>query len=500
MTTPTDASALASALAAARRTGIEAVRAPEPVSDALAGKRVTVMGLGTHGGGGGVARWLAEQGAVVTVTDMKSAEDLAQSIAELEDLPIRFVLGAHDPRDFSAEGADLIVRNPGVPRRAPLLEQARSQGVPVEMEMSLFLRFCPAPVIGVTGTKGKTTTATLTATLLRAHDPRTVLAGNMGVSALTKLAEITPETLVVLELSSWQIESLIEHGLSPHIGVITNISEDHLNTYDSFQDYADTKRGLLSGQHEGDVAILNADDQEVWAARAFTKGTVIPFGVGERDEDGAWLAGEELVYRWSGTEMRIPRPEGLALAGEHGARNALAAIAAAASLGASEEAIRRGLANFRGVPHRMEVVGEVAGVTFINDTTATAPAAAIAALTSLKGRRVMWIGGGADKKLDFAALARTAAERAGEIFLLDGTATPRLIEELERVEASYHGPYRNMFDAAMDAYRRSMPGDVVLLSPGCASFGLFRDEFDRGDQFRAVVAKIWEICEAGKGW
>src|SRR5262245_11072209 len=198
------------------------------MADGFEGKRVTVMGLGTRGGGVGVARFLAEHGAIVTVTDGKSADELAQPMSELAGLPIRYVLGGHAEYDFTPAGADIVVRNPGVRRTSPWLRVAREAGVPIEMEMSLLVRLCPAPIIGITGTKGKTTTATLCAAMLAAWDDRTVLAGNMGVSALAQLDRIAPETPVVIEVSNWQLEALDEHRLSPHIAVLTNISEDHL--------------------------------------------------------------------------------------------------------------------------------------------------------------------------------------------------------------------------------------------------------------------------------
>src|SRR6478735_6096462 len=207
----------------------------------LAGKRATLLGLGKHGGGVGVARYLADQGAIVTVTDAKPAAELAESVSALDGLPIRFVFGGHDEADFTPAGADLVVRNPSVPRQAPLLELARSTGVPVEMEMSLFLRHVPGPVIGITGTKGKTTTSTMLAAMLQSWKPDAALAGNMGISALALLPSLKSDQPVVLELSSWQLEGMDEHHLSPHIAVLTNISPDHLNTYSSFDAYADTK-------------------------------------------------------------------------------------------------------------------------------------------------------------------------------------------------------------------------------------------------------------------
>ena len=456
----------------------------------LMGKRVTVMGLGTRGGGVGVARYLAGQGAAVTVTDAKPAEALAEPLAALAGLPIRYVLGGHDEADFTPAGADLVVRNPGVPRRARLLQLAREHGLPIEMEMSLFLRACPARVIGITGTKGKTSTAALCAAMLREWDDRTILAGNMGVSALGQLERITPETPVVLELSSWQVESLIEHGLAPAIAVLTNISEDHLDHYDGFEDYAATKRGIALHQRPEDVFILNADDPEAWRAAAETTSLVVPFGLRDRGGEGAWRAEDDLLWRWGEREVRVDLPPNPALRGEHGTANALAAAAAAFVRGATPDAVAAGLLGFGGVKDRMEWVGEVGGVSFVNDTTATAPAATLAALRSVKGRRIHLIAGGADKRTALETLAAEAARRAEGVYLLEGSATPALKGLLEREGALPRGPFGSMAAAVKAATEEARPGDLVLLSPGCASFGLFNDEFERGERFRQAVREL----------
>ena len=458
----------------------------------LRGKRVTLIGLGTRAGGLGVARYLTGQGAEVTVTDMRPAEALAEPLAALAGLPIRFVLGGHQERDFTPQRADLIVRNPGVPRRAPLLELARSHGIPVEMEMSLFFRACPAPIIGITGTKGKTTVSTLTGELLRSAFPDVVVAGNMGVSALEQLPRLHPEAPVVIELSSWQLEALIEHGLAPRIAVLTLIAEDHLNTYDGFADYAATKRGITRHQRPGDWLVVNRDDPEAWRAAGETVATVVPFGEGDRGDDGAWLTAEGLLWRWRGVETRWPRPASPALVGRHGARNALAALAAAMLAGANPDAIGRGLEAFRGVKDRMETVADLDGVTFINDTTATAPAATVAALDALgqTAGQVHLLAGGADKGLDPSPLAEAAARHQAKVYLFAGTATPALELALRDRGLTPCGPFAGMTEAVAAARREAKPGDIILLSPGCASFGLFRDEFDRGDRFREVVRSL----------
>jgi UDP-N-acetylmuramoylalanine--D-glutamate ligase len=458
----------------------------------LRGKRVTLIGLGTRAGGLGVARYLASQGAEVTVTDMRPAEALAEPLAALAGLPIRFVLGGHEERDFTPERTDLIVRNPGVPRRASLLELARSHGIPVEMEMSLFFRACRAPIVGITGTKGKTTVSTLTGALLRSAFPDVVVAGNMGVSALEQLPRLSSEVPVVIELSSWQLEALIEHGMAPRVAVLTLIAEDHLNTYDGFADYAATKRGITRHQRPGDWLIVNRDDPEVWRAAGETLATVVPFGEGDSGDDGAWLTADGLLWRWQGVETRRPHPGSPALAGRHGARNALAALAVAMLMGVDPDAVGRGLEAFRGVKDRMEPVAQLDGVTYINDTTATAPAATVAALDALSQKvgQVHLLAGGADKGLDPSSLAEAAARHQAKVYLFAGTATPALESALRTRGLTPCGPFTGMTAAVTAARREAKPGDVILLSPGCASFGLFQDEFDRGDRFRETVLSL----------
>ncbi len=468
------------------------------MSQSLKGKRVTLIGLGTRQGGLGVARYLAQQGAVVTVTDQRPAEALREPMAALADLPIRYVLGGHEPADFTPDGAEIVVRNPGVPRRAPLLELARSHGIPVEMEMSLFFRACPAPIIGVTGTKGKTTVSTLAGALLRAVMPDAVVAGNMGVSALDQLPHLRPEVPVVIELSSWQLEALIEHGLSPHIAILTLIAEDHLNTYDGFADYAETKRCICRHQRQGDWLILNRDDPEAWRAADRSAATVVPFGVEDRGEDGAWLSDAGLLWRWRGKATRWPLPKSPALAGLHGARNALAALAVAMLAGVDAVAIGHELDSFQGVKDRMEQIAEIGGVTYINDTTATAPIAVVAALDALaeRGGRIHLLAGGADKRLDPLPLARAAARHGALVYLFEGTGTNALAGCLRECGVAPRGPFLSMYAAVEAASDAASSGDLVLLSPGCASFGLFRDEFDRGDRFRESVFRLRELSES----
>lgn len=459
------------------------------------GKRVTVMGLGTRAGGLGVARFFIEQGAIVTVTDGKTEAELAGPLAELQGLPVRLALGGHQERDFTPEGTDLVVRNPAVRRWSPYLALARESGVPVEMEISIFLQACPAPVVGITGTKGKTSTSAITAAILREWRPGTVLAGNMGISAVGYLDRIDAETPVVLEISNWQLEGLDEREVGPRIAVLTNIHEDHLDTYDSFDDYADTKRSIAKHLTPDDTFIVNRDNAEAWQAVAQTRARVISFGVDRPRGDGFWLAGRTIRWQTAESHGSIELPDRFVYQGAHQRVNAAAAVAAALARGADLDAIRAGLDRFEGVKDRSEPVAEIDGVLFVNDTSATAPAAAIAALAAYPGRNLHVIAGGFDKQLDLEPLGRALAAKATSVTLLDGSATERLMEHIRAAGGHWLGPFDAMEKAVEAAAEQAAPGDVVLLSPGCASFGLFRDEFDRGDKFRAAVARLKETIE-----
>ncbi len=454
------------------------------------GKRVTVMGLGTRAGGLGIARFFAEQGAIVTVTDGKTEAELADSLAELDGFAIEYALGGHQERHFTPEGADLVVRNPAVRRWSPYLALARENGVPVEMEMSIFLQASPAPIIGITGTKGKTSTSTLTAAILKAWDPHTVLAGNMGVSAVAYLAQIEPETPVVLEISNWQLEAMDERQVGPRIAVLTNIHEDHLDTYDGFDDYANTKRSIARHLTRDDTLIVNRDNTEAWRAIEESRARVVSFGAGRPAGEGFWVEDRAICWEIHDSSGCIKLPDRFVYQGMHQRLNAAGAIAAAILRGADEASIYSGLDAYEGVKDRAELVAEIAGVLYVNDTSATAPAAAIAALDAYPGRKIHVLAGGFDKKLELDSLGAALATRAASVLLLDGTATPRLMESITVNGGSWLGPFDSMLHAVEAGAEIAQAGDVVLLSPGCASFGLFRDEFERGEKFREAVASL----------
>lgn len=470
------------------------------------------MGLGVHGGGLGVARFLVGQGADVTVTDLRAPELLQPSLDALAGLPIRFVLGRHDDDDFRS--ADIVVRNPGVPRESRYLQIARAAGAAIEMEMTLFFRLCPGPILGITGTKGKTTTTLLAGAMLREQHPGTVVAGNLRVSALDALPRITPDTPVVLELSSWQLEGLGEAGLSPRYACVTNLSPDHLDRYGSMEAYGAAKQLIFSSQDRDGVVVLNHDDPTVssWAARA--PGRVAWFGARPAELPSGLApavlydaAGIAELAAGAATPAPICSRDEIALAGQHNLANVAAAAALARSFGVEIAHIRDAIRNFSGVEHRLEFVRDLDGVRYINDTAATAPEAAIAALASFD-RPIVLIAGGADKNLPLDALARAIVERAKAVVLLGGTATPKLLAELRmkneelrnqssetqfsilHSQLSILGPYDDFEQAIATARGLAAPGDVVLLAPGCASFGMFRNEFHRGEEFKRIVSRL----------
>lgn len=480
----------------------------------LRGKRALVMGLGVHGGGLGVTRFLVEQGADVTVTDLRSTEQLAPTLAQLADLPVRYVLGEHREDDFRS--ADLVVRNPGVPRESRYLQIARAAGATIEMEMTLFFRLCPGPILGITGTKGKTTTTLLTGAMLRQQFPDTVIAGNLRVSALEQLPRITPQTPVVLELSSWQLEGLGEEQLSPRYACITNLSPDHLDRYGSMQEYQRAKEQIWLHQRRGDVIVLNANDERVskMAVIEFEAGNVTYFA----DDNPVWQEWHQAQYTprsiayWRDGELHWHRNydhgdqaeiicyiDDVQIAGRHNLANIAAATALCKMFGVESAHIRAAVRGFSGVADRMELVREVQGVRYINDTTATTPTAARAALDSLQVPTIV-IAGGADKRLEFADLAHTLLARAKAIVLLNGSATPKLLAALDQARAergradaalpALVGPFDAFEPAVLAARELAAPGDVVLLSPGCASFGMFKNEFERGAQFRQIVQAL----------
>ena len=451
----------------------------------LQGLNVTVMGLGLNGGGLASARFLAERGAIVTVTDMKGEADLAQSIAALEGLPIRFVLGRHEMADF--ESADLVIKNPAVRPDSPYLAAAKS----VETDLSLFLRLTKSPIVAVTGSKGKSTVSSAIYHGLVASGERAFLGGNIALSPLSFFDETGPDTPVVLELSSWQLADMRGLGvLKPRVAVLTSIMPDHMNRYASMEEYVADKRLIYADQGPDCFTLCNRDEPWGRSFAAETRGSVLWYS--DRDEGlvGAWLeaaaakprgfyrpapgiAEEELLS----SELLVP--------GSHQRKNLLAAALALRALGVGAREIATSMSSFPGVEHRLEFFAESGGVRWYNDSAATIPQAVAAALRSFDDPVVL-ITGGTDKNLDFEPI-RADIRRSGSIVLLAGSGTDKLRAILDEERIPYSGPYADLASAVAEAARLAAPGSVVLLSPGCTSFGMFLHEFDRGAKFKETV-------------
>lgn len=468
----------------------------------LNGRRVLVMGLGLHGGGLGVTRWLLQRGARVTVTDLRSAEVLKPTLEQLGDVAgaVEFVLGEHREIDF--ENSDLIVRNPGVPRESRFLEIARGRGIPIRMELGLFTELLPRgmeQVVGITGTKGKTTTTLMTGAILKRANQRTVVAGNLRVSALELLDQIDAETPVVLEMSSFQLEEFQDLKTSPHIAALTNVYPDHLNRYRDIDEYTWAKAQIFLHQAPRDSVILNFDNGICTRLRPKAIGQVIWFSRNRAIKQGARLEKGWLVWNDEGGAQKIIAIEKL-LPGEHNIENALAAIAITKAWGAENGVIAEALRDFKSVPHRLELVRELDGVQYINDTTATAPSATIAALKTYatlktfgtRGGTIYLIAGGSDKGLPYAEMARTIAATNAQVILLDGAGTEKIEAALKEAGADLKivGHAKSLQEAVEIGKDKARAGDFVLLSPGAASFGMFVNEFERGDRFREIVKAL----------
>lgn len=404
-------------------------------------KKVVIMGLGLLGGGIGAAKFFCKQGAKVLVTDLKTRKELKESIKKLNQ--VKFILGKHRKEDFI--NADLIIRNPAVPRESKYLKIAKDNNIPVKTDIDIFFDLCPGTIIGITGTKGKSTVATLIYLFLKKKYPKTFLAGNIGVSPLEVLSKINKRSKVVLELSSFELENLKK---SPNIAVITTLFPDHLDRYKNFKDYVNAKKSIFKYQNKNDILVLNKDSEtkklssEAKSKVCFFKGS-----------------------------------------------NAAAAVLVAELFKISKKDIKKVLSNFKGVPHRQEFVVEKKGVKYFNDTTATNPKAVIFAIETFRKRfpksKIILIAGGKDKKLIYRSLARNIKHNVDYVVLLPGTGSNKLKKDLSKFY-----PVKSMKQAVKKASYLAQKGDIVLLSPGAASFNLFENEFDRGNQFVKAVKKL----------
>jgi len=469
------------------------------------GKQVTVMGLGLHGGGVASVLWLLRHGAKVTVTDLKSKEELKSSLDKLEikrskDKAIKLILGKHREIDFKK--ADLIVQNPGVPRESKYLKIAEKVGISIENEASLFFRFCPAKIIGVTGTRGKSTTASLIYEILKKTEIRKQkserkvwLAGLPQKPMLEILDKVKPNDIVVLELSSWQLEILGENKLSPAVAVFTNIYPDHLNRYAGMNDYIAAKKNIFLWQKRSDAVVLNYDNsetkkigQEVLAKRFWFSKKYFS------EENGTFIKNGQIYLRDLGNEKKLAKVREVKLFGWHNLENILAALAATAAYKISNSAIASVLKNFPGLPGRLELIKELGGIKYINDTTATTPDAVMAALHLAQKKNVILIAGGDTKNIPdykYQELAKVIKKNCKAVILFAGKGSEQIKKQLKFSKFKpFVSEVKNMPEAISLAQSFARKGDTILLSPASASFNLFINEFDRGEKFNQIIKKF----------
>src|SRR3989344_3979939 len=432
------------------------------------GKKITVMGLGLLGRGVGDARYLAECGAELIVTDLKTREQLDESVAQLKSFSnVQFVLGEHRLEDF--KNRDLILKAAGVPLDSIYIAEAKKNNIPIRMSADLFAEISGIQVIGVTGTRGKSTVVHMIYEILKTADRKVLLGGNVrGVSNLELLKEVTSEHVAVLELDSWQLQGWNEAKISPHISVFTTFYPDHLNYYKNDLDsYLADKANIFLYQKPEDTLILGKQCAPI----------II-------EKYGDKIESKTLVV----DELKLPDTWTLCIPGQHNRYNAALALAVARALNIPDDISRRALEVFKGVPGRLELIADKNGIKIYNDTTSTTPEATLAALSALSHdgltKSIIVIMGGTDKNLDMNVLLAKLAD-VKRVILLVGSGTNRILEFL---------PNASVFDtlekAVAEAFSSAQSGDTILFSPAFTSFGMFKNEFDRGDQFTAIVKTL----------
>jgi len=460
---------------------------PEVTAEEFRGRRVTIIGLGKGRTTAGLARFLVGKGANVTIADPKPREELVDGIARLGDIAekVTLILGPSTDETALAE-PDFVFVIPGIRPRSPTILRALHRGVPVLTEMALFFRLCPAPIVGITGTKGKTTTTTIVERVLSRGSRRVVVGGNIGTAVIQEVENIGREDIVVLELSSFQLETL---GHSPHVAVVTNVLEDHIDHHGTRDAYIAAKKNIVAWQGPRDIAVLNLDDPATVALHTGAASEVRGFSLSLRPKRGAHLdqngdlmlvAGDRRTVLCKATELRVP--------GRHNISNALAAAIVGDAFDIPAEEISRVLREFEGVPRRLETVGEKDGVLWVNDSAATTPAATMSALAAYD-RPAIAILGGVSKGADFGELARVLVQRAHGAVLI-GRAADEIaaaIATADRSGAVEVRRARTLDDAVASAREMARPGDVVLLSPANASFDMFSSADERGEKFAAIV-------------
>jgi UDP-N-acetylmuramoylalanine--D-glutamate ligase len=443
------------------------------------GKRVLVVGMGKSGIAS--ALFLADQGARVIISDTKSEEELHHEIPQLLDRGIDVEAGYQGERIFKEQ--QLIVISPGVPYDVPQLMQARQAGTPVIGEVELAARYLKGQIVAITGSNGKTTTTTLVGEIIAAGGKHALVGGNIGTPAISFVRDATDDTWIVLEVSSFQLETI--ETFHPKIAVALNVTPDHLDRHHTFDKYAAAKARIFENQRAGDFAVVNADDATCVAMAAKAKSAVYFFSRQHEVERGAFVRDESIVWRDQAREQVIMTVSEIGLKGAHNVENVLAGVCAGMLAGVSALPIHKAVAAFKAVEHRLEFVASVRGVSYFNDSKATNVDATIKALESFPGR-IHLILGGKDKGSDYAVLNPLLAERVKRVYTI-GAAAPKIESQIKGVSVTGSGTLDN---AVRQASQFATAGDIVLLAPACASFDQFVSYEHRGRVFKDLVRQL----------
>lgn len=450
------------------------------------------MGLGLNNGGLSVAEWLCSHGAQVTVTDLKPARALKSSLDKLKQVlgaqNIKYTLGRHDFKDFTNQ--DVVIKNPGVANDSPYLALAKKYGAQIINEARLFFSIFPGPIVGVTGTRGKSTTSTLLHQILKTKFRKNVLAGNIATQGMMAVVDkLAKNSYPILELSSWQLESLAEYKISPHIAVVTNVLVDHLNRHRSFNEYKTAKLAIVKNQKSRDIAVLNFDNKP---ARNFAKdiSSRVYFFSLTKKVKGSFIKNNAVYFNNGKKTELVMTLEKIKIPGEHNRANILAAITVAKVLGLNSKHISQVVNKFKGLKYRLQYLGQRGGVKVYNDATSTTPDATLAALRTLVTHSLVLIAGGMDKKLDYRALARQIKKQVDFLVLLDGTGSKNLLRQLRRLSFpsdQMKMNIKNLKSAWQIAWSRAeKQGGTILFSPAATSFNMFINEFDRARQLEKL--------------
>ncbi len=459
------------------------------MNDLFKNKKVLIFGLGLNDGGLGMTEFFASQGALVTVTDNKSADDLQVTLDKLSSYPnITYHLREILESDFTDN--DIIVQNPAIRSDNKYILLARSLNKTIEMEMSLFHKLCPCPIIGITGTRGKSTTSALTFEFLRKeYGDRVLLGGNIGMSAIRELPKLTKDNVVVLELSSFQLDAMGKSGVSPNFALVTNMYPDHLNWHVDMTDYIAAKKNIFLHQKSGDTTVLNLDNEITNKFTYEVKSKLVTFSLKNHTAD-YYMDDSRNVYERGSFLLDAVKA---LLTGEHNKYNILAAVSLARQLNVSLNSILEVLKNYAGLEGRQQLVREINGVKYINDTTATSVEAMLALFERFGNdysKRLILISGGVDKGLDYTRIRDLLISHCKALVLFEGTASDKIASAVDGASLKIEKYFNTMRDAVAKASSLATSGDLVILCPGAASFNMFNNEFDRGAQFNEVVKSL----------